>query len=32
MDGEHFTARSGDQYAIICGREYPGGDLLAWVR
>ncbi len=27
MDGKTFTASSGNQYAIICGREYPGGDL-----
>jgi hypothetical protein len=27
MDGKTFTASSGNQYSIICGREYPGGDL-----
>ncbi len=27
MDGKDFTASSGNQYAIICGREYRGGDL-----
>ena len=26
-DGKNFTTSSGNQYAIICGREYPGGDL-----
>lgn len=26
-DGKNFTTSGGNQYAIICGREYPGGDL-----
>jgi hypothetical protein len=27
MDGKTFTSTSGREYSIICGKEYPGGDL-----